>query len=512
MRCPALSGHAGDPGTTVLTVIIDALHVAAAAVWVGGLAQLVWVTPQATRGLTGQEQKDARTAIVSRFSTIALGAVVVLAVTGGARALWSVDAVSQIWSTSYGRVLVLKTVLLLVLVWLGYRNRHQLSEFSKIHRRGWVELGVMAALVVAVTVLTNLPPANVPAYSATASAPPPAGGPATLALEGGGRLSIWPGTAGVNMVSVNSPGAEPGLVTVSVRSADGANTATRLSRFGDTQAGVLATVGPGQAIVTVTQSGHKATTTIAIGPAPTSPIYPPAPKRVGAVAAEEAGDLAVGLQREGDRRAQVTLIASAGTGVARALILVNGHGSQPCPGKAGCYTAAVPSAAATLAVKVIRPGGRTVAATLQLPAADAPAETRARGQGRPRIPRPGQRPVREHARLESHGAGGLDVRQPGSGSRGHPRARRPKPGRDREHRVDPAGRRLVAEAVARPRRRHPCARPVLGAARHGRARRRILRAICRWSRWCGRARERPRRRCSSGCGSTPQRCSYITCG
>ena len=60
----------------------------------------------------------------------------------------------------------------------------------------------MAALIVAVTVLTNLPPANSPSYAATAPAPPPAGGPATLDLEGGGKLALWPGTAGRNLVAV----------------------------------------------------------------------------------------------------------------------------------------------------------------------------------------------------------------------------------------------------------------------------------------------------------------------
>ena len=53
---PGISGHAGDPGHGLLTIIIDAAHVTAAAVWIGGLAQLVWVTPHATRGLTGDEQ------------------------------------------------------------------------------------------------------------------------------------------------------------------------------------------------------------------------------------------------------------------------------------------------------------------------------------------------------------------------------------------------------------------------------------------------------------------------
>ena len=158
--------------------------------------------------------------IVTRFSALALGSVVVFVLTGGARALWEVDAVSQLWSTSYGRLLVLKTVLLIVLVALGYRNRRGLARFSEIHRRGLIELGVMAVLIGAVTVLTNVPPANSPGYAATGVAPPPAGGPATVDLEGGGQLSLWPGTAGRNLVAVRTTG-HPAHVRVTVRSADG---------------------------------------------------------------------------------------------------------------------------------------------------------------------------------------------------------------------------------------------------------------------------------------------------
>ena len=43
--------------------------------------------------------------------------------------------------------------------------------FSQIHRRGMIELGVMALLIVAVTILTNEPPANAPAYTGAGAAP-----------------------------------------------------------------------------------------------------------------------------------------------------------------------------------------------------------------------------------------------------------------------------------------------------------------------------------------------------
>ena len=68
LAVPGLSGHAGDPGGGLLAVTLDAAHVTAAAVWAGGLLQLAWVTPHATRGLPDAQRSSARSAIARRFS------------------------------------------------------------------------------------------------------------------------------------------------------------------------------------------------------------------------------------------------------------------------------------------------------------------------------------------------------------------------------------------------------------------------------------------------------------
>ena len=112
LAVPGLSGHAGDPGGGLLAVTLDAAHVAAAAVWAGGLLQLAWVTPHATRGLPEAQRSAARTAIARRFSTIALISVVVVALTGLGRALNEFSSVSEVWSTSYGQTLIVKSLLL----------------------------------------------------------------------------------------------------------------------------------------------------------------------------------------------------------------------------------------------------------------------------------------------------------------------------------------------------------------------------------------------------------------
>jgi copper transport protein len=133
--------------------------------------------------------------------------VVAIGATGLARALRELSAVSQLWSTSYGRTLLVKTGLLTCLVLLGARNRYRLvprlraatgrnpaalRAFTGLRRSVAVELCLLAAVVGAVSLLTELPPGrNARAAPARASAthppklPPPGG--VVLARQDGDR-------------------------------------------------------------------------------------------------------------------------------------------------------------------------------------------------------------------------------------------------------------------------------------------------------------------------------------
>ena len=125
---------------------MDAVHTGAAAVWIGGLFQLVVVTPHATRGLPDADRARVRAAVAGRFSRIALGSIVVLAATGTGRALWAVSSPAELWQTGYGRALLVKTALLACLVVLGYRNRRNLTAFGSIRRRGMIEIGLLGGV------------------------------------------------------------------------------------------------------------------------------------------------------------------------------------------------------------------------------------------------------------------------------------------------------------------------------------------------------------------------------
>ena len=366
---PGLSGHAGDPGRGTLTIAVDAAHVAAAAVWIGGLAQLVLVMPHATRGLADAARAQARRAALGRFSTLALGCVIVIAVTGAGRALWEVGAVSQVWSTGYGRTLVVKSVLLAGLVALGYRNRGALDRFSEVRRRAVAELALLAAVLAAVSLLTDLQPANTPGF-ANAAATAPSGGPALVSLAKHARLALWPGYAGPNVIAVRVARRAKtiqvlvgGLPVGLDRAPDGTYVGTATLTAG--KHSILVTAGAGTWAASAEVGKHRSSSQPPVAPLPTGPV-----------GAEQADTLAVGLQRTSPTRARVTILAPSGAGLPTALATVGGHVALPCRGVQGvCFAATVPRGPRPLPVQVRLPGRAPVTATVQLPPFGAPDGT-----------------------------------------------------------------------------------------------------------------------------------------
>lgn len=120
---PALAGHASIESPRGVFFPADAIHVAAGSVWVGGVACLLFALPAATRRLEGTERSRLLLATLARFSPLALGAVVAIALTGTVQAYIDVRSVHGLLHTTYGALVLVKTALLLALVGLGWVNR-----------------------------------------------------------------------------------------------------------------------------------------------------------------------------------------------------------------------------------------------------------------------------------------------------------------------------------------------------------------------------------------------------
>lgn len=122
---PALAGHASIESPVALFFPSDVLHVLAGSVWVGGIACLLIALPGATRRLEDGERSRLLLAMLVRFSPIALGAVVVIAVTGVIQAYIDVRNFHGLLHTTYGALIIVKVVLLACLLGLGFVNRER---------------------------------------------------------------------------------------------------------------------------------------------------------------------------------------------------------------------------------------------------------------------------------------------------------------------------------------------------------------------------------------------------
>ena len=286
----------------------------AAAVWAGGLVQLFWVTPSAAAGVADPVARGVRSAAVARFSKIALGCVIVVAVTGIARALWEVDAVSELWTTEYGKLLLAKSALLIVLIGLGYRNRQMLSDFTALRRSVGVEMVLMGCIVAVVAVLTGVAPANTAVTFTAGGAAPAAvggGGPQTRSPAAGVRIDVWPGYQGTNAVAVRLP-RTAGKVTVAYPTGDGESASTPLRRSGGWYTGWMRGMGAGEVTIHVRSDAGRWSMPLMLGSTPQTPGEPPPVRPTGPIGAGRSGDLMVALQRIPGGRAQASVLGGLG--------------------------------------------------------------------------------------------------------------------------------------------------------------------------------------------------------
>ncbi|WP_205843679.1 cytochrome c oxidase assembly protein [Nakamurella deserti] len=156
----ALAGHAAASSDHDFATDTMIYHLAGISVWVGGLVAFL--------GLVRQ-RADHLPLIARRYSVVALVAFVLVAVSGIGNALIRVPRLSDLATTDYGRLVVLKAVLLVALGGFGYLQRRrsvvglQNGDRRPLLRLAVFEIGVMAATIgVAVALGRTAPPAPLP--------------------------------------------------------------------------------------------------------------------------------------------------------------------------------------------------------------------------------------------------------------------------------------------------------------------------------------------------------------
>jgi copper transport protein len=188
--------------------------VAAAGVWVGGLAFLALLLVEA-----GGDRWSLATRTVPRFSTIALVSVAALVAAGIGSGYLEVRSWSALWNTTYGRLLLAKVALLAPLLALGvFNNRRSVPRLrtgaiSPAGRRAFVravatELALMVVVVGVTAVLVAEPPAKAAVAASQVVTRDGNVGPYDYSL------TVDPAHAGANQVHIYvlAPNGQPAAV------------------------------------------------------------------------------------------------------------------------------------------------------------------------------------------------------------------------------------------------------------------------------------------------------------
>lgn len=152
-----LTGHPAASPVAGVSVVIDALHLTAAAVWLGGLLMLfAFLLPRAN----GREL-GAILPIWSRWAAAAVGALIFA---GVVQALIEVSTPAGLINSSYGRLLLVKVGLAaVVLAVAAYSRRLVKSRAAEespgpLRRIVLVELAITAVVLGVTSVLVQIPP------------------------------------------------------------------------------------------------------------------------------------------------------------------------------------------------------------------------------------------------------------------------------------------------------------------------------------------------------------------
>jgi copper transport protein len=212
------TGHAAAGLLSSFAVFVDAAHLSAMSVWLGGLAVLASCTLGKGGGL---DRDDEATAAVSRFSRTAVVAVVVLGVTGLLQAWRELAEFGP--GTQYFTLLIFKVAVFGLLLWLASLSRsfvrrrlsapappraagrrERQGALAGLRRSVAWEAGIAVVVLGVTAALVAVPPGGHD-HGPSAAAVPTGPFLGSLALPGAGDVQVWvdPARTGNNQIVLN---------------------------------------------------------------------------------------------------------------------------------------------------------------------------------------------------------------------------------------------------------------------------------------------------------------------
>ena len=147
---PLRTGHAATAADHDLAVVATSVHVIAVVLWVGGLGALL-----------AQRGRPSLAVAVPRFSALALLCFVAVAASGSVATWTRLPDLTDLWTTAYGALLLLKAALLLALGVAGWLHRRRTvapvvrGDAGAFARLAAAEVGLMAVALGLAVALTR---------------------------------------------------------------------------------------------------------------------------------------------------------------------------------------------------------------------------------------------------------------------------------------------------------------------------------------------------------------------
>jgi copper transport protein len=166
-----LSGHPSASPVPSVSVVVDTVHLASMAVWLGGLVMLVAF-------LLRQADTRELHAILPVWSRWAALAVTGLFLAGTVQGLIEVGTLSALVGTTYGRIIIAKIALFAVVVGVAAYSRRMVrartapSQPALLRRAVSVELGIVAVVLALSATLVQTTPARTASTDAGTPANP----------------------------------------------------------------------------------------------------------------------------------------------------------------------------------------------------------------------------------------------------------------------------------------------------------------------------------------------------
>jgi copper transport protein len=122
----SLTGHAAEASPKLLAEAADGVHLAAAGIWLGGL--VVMLLAYLPSGPAPSEADD----LLARWSRVAMASVGLLVVTGAYQAWRETRALDALAGTTYGRLLLGKLAVVVVLLAVAVTARRLVGRWSSV--------------------------------------------------------------------------------------------------------------------------------------------------------------------------------------------------------------------------------------------------------------------------------------------------------------------------------------------------------------------------------------------